>query len=199
MLFRSRVKTIESLPVSAIKVVEQSSQPLGYIIRDMNKWSNNITARQLLLTIAGETQTAPATEAKGEAAIKQWLASNNIQANELVIENGSGLSRIERISAEHLGQMLVYAFKSPIMPELVASLSIAGLDGTAGKRLKNGTMAGRVHLKTGSLDGVSAIAGYVLDSQNKRHVLVMLVNHANAAAAKNAQDALIEWVFNKNL
>ena len=152
-------------------------------------------ARQLLLTIAAETQGAPATEAKGEAAIKQWLASKNIQADELVIENGSGLSRIERISAAHLGQMLLNAFQSPIMPELMASLSIMGLDGTAQKRLKDSSLAGRAHLKTGSLDGVSAIAGYVLDKNNKRHVLVMMVNHANAAASKNAQDALLESVF----
>ncbi len=150
-----------------------------------------MTARQLLLTIAGETQSAPATEAKGEAAIKNWLASKNIQATELVIENGSGLSRIERISAAHLGQMLLNAFQSPIMPELMASLSIAGLDGTAQKRLKDSHLQGRAHLKTGSLDGVSAIAGYVLDKQNQRHVLVIMVNHANAAQAKNAQDALL--------
>lgn len=192
--FAGRYKTLESLPYSAVKVVVQSSQPLAYIIRDMNKWSNNITARQVLLSIAGETQGAPATEAKGEAAIKQWLTSSGIQANELVIENGSGLSRVERISAEHLGQMLVAAYQSPVMPELMASLSIAGLDGTAGKRLNNSAMAGRAHLKTGSLDGVSAIAGYELDANRHRHVLVMLVNHAKAAASKNAQDALIEWV-----
>ena len=186
-----KLKTQENMPFLAVKLVEQTSQPLAYVIRDMNKWSNNMMARQLLLTIAAETQGAPATEAKGEAAIKQWLASKNIQADELVIENGSGLSRIERISAAHLGQMLLNAFQSPIMPELMASLSIMGLDGTAQKRLKDSNLAGRVHLKTGSLDGVSAIAGYMLDKNNKRHVLVMMVNHANAAQAKTAQDALL--------
>ena len=79
----------------------------------------------------------------------------------------------------------------------MASLPILSLDGTAQKRLKDSAASGRAHLKTGSLDGVSAIAGYVLDANNHRHVLVMLVNHAKAAASKNAQDALIEWVYNQ--
>ena len=91
--------------------------------------------------------------------------------------------------------MLVSAYQSPVMPELMASLPILGLDGTTAKRLKTSSSAGRVHLKTGSLDGVSAIAGYVLDAQNKRYVVVMMVNHSNSAASKAAQDSLIEWVY----
>ena len=150
-------------------------------------------ARQLLLTIAAEKNGVPATEAKGEAAIKTWLADKGQKIDELVIENGSGLSRTERISAAHLGQLLVAAYHSAIMPELMASLPILAQDGTVKKRLNDSPANGRAHLKTGSLDGVSAIAGYVLDGQNKRHVLVMLINHAKAGASKNAQDALIEW------
>jgi D-alanyl-D-alanine carboxypeptidase/D-alanyl-D-alanine-endopeptidase (penicillin-binding protein 4) len=80
------------------------------------------------------------------------------------------------------------------MPELMASLPVLSQDGTVKKRLNDSQINGRAHLKTGSLDGVSAISGYVLDANNHRHVLVMLVNHAKAAASKNAQDALIEWV-----
>ena len=152
-------------------------------------------ARQLLLTLAAEKSGAPATEAKGAEAIKTWLASKNLNFDELVIENGSGLSRIERISAAHLGQMLINAYNSPVMPELMASLPILSLDGTVKKRLNDSNVSGRAHLKTGSLDGVSAIAGYVLDAKNRRHVLVMLVNHGNATASKNAQDALINWVY----
>jgi serine-type D-Ala-D-Ala carboxypeptidase/endopeptidase (penicillin-binding protein 4) len=192
--FNGKLK-VQEMPVGAVKILEQQSDPLGYVVRDINKWSNNLMARQLLLTIAAEKTSFPATEAKGEAAVKAWLASKGQKFDELVIENGSGLSRIERISAAHLGQLLVGAYQSPIMPELMASLSITGLDGTAQKRLKDTNLHGRAHLKTGSLDGVSAIAGYVLDSQNKRHALVMLINHAKAGASKNAQDALIEWVF----
>lgn len=152
-------------------------------------------ARQLLLTLAAEKVSLPATEAKGEAAIKAWLASKGQNFDELVVENGSGLSRTERISAGHLGQLLMAAYHSTIMPEFMASLSIAGQDGTAQKRFIDTNLQGRAHLKTGSLDNVSAIAGYVLNSQNKRQIIVMLINHAKAGSSKSAQDALIDWAY----
>ena len=196
--FNGKLK-IQATPSSAIKVLEQLSDPLGYVVRDINKWSNNLMARQLLLTLALEKQDSPATEAKGAQTIKDWIVLKNIDAKEFVIENGSGLSRSERISAEHLGTLLVSAYNSAIMPELIASLPILALDGTVKKRLIDSPAGGRAHLKTGSLDGVSAIAGYVLDAKNRRHVMVMIVNHANAAASKNAQDALIEWVYSHTI
>lgn len=197
-VFNGRLK-VQEVPIEASKILEQTSEPLGYVIRDINKWSNNLMARQLLLTLAAEKIGLPATEAKGEAAITAWLAQKNLKFDELVVENGSGLSRIERISAQHLGQLLVSAYDSAVMPEFMASFPIAGLDGTAQKRLNSSQVEGRAHLKTGSIDGVSAIAGYVLDSQNKRHALVMLVNDKKAGASKYAQDVLIEWVFNKKI
>lgn len=151
-------------------------------------------AKQLLLTMGAEKYGAPGTEAKGVSAVRDWLLANRLIFDELVIENGSGLSRIERISAAHLGQLLVRAYHSPVMPEIMASLPILSLDGTIKQRLKDSVSQGRAHLKTGSLNGVSAIAGYVLDANGHRHVLVMLVNDANASASRAAQDALIEWV-----
>lgn len=186
---------VHELPSSAIKVTEQFSEPLGHIVRDINKWSNNLMARQLLLTLSAEKQDLPVTEAKGAVVIKDWLNTKNINASELVIENGSGLSRIERISSANLGKMLVSTYHGPVMPELIASLPILGLDGTTKMRLKDSLSAGRVHIKTGSIDGISAIAGYILDAQNKRYVVVMMVNHVNAAASKMAQDSLMEWVY----
>ena len=192
--FNGRQK-IQETPMGATKILEQVSDPLGYVIRDINKWSNNLMARQLLLTIAAEKTGVPATEAKGMMAITAWLAQKNLKFDELVIENGSGLSRIERISAQHLGQLLVAAYHSAIMPELLASLPILAQDGTIKKRLNESAANSRAHLKTGSIDGVSAVAGYVLDSQNKRQVLVMLINDKKAGASKGAQDALIEWVY----
>lgn len=191
--FSGKLK-IQDAPISAVKVLEQFSDPLGYVIRDINKWSNNLMARQLLLTLAAEKIGTPASEVKGVAALNAWLADRGVRFDEMVVENGSGLSRIERISAEHLGKMLVSTFNSPVMPELMASLPILALDGTVKKRLNDSQSNGRAHLKTGSLDGVSAIAGYVIDANNHRHVLVMLVNHPKAASSRYAQDALIEWV-----
>lgn len=189
----------QTIPATANKLLEQASEPLGSVIRDINKWSNNLMARQLLLTMAAEKYGAPATTEKGVAAIKQWLLANSLSAGDigpdgLVIENGSGLSRVERISAGLLGKMLVRAYLSPVMPEFIASMPILSLDGTVKGRLQDSASNGRAHLKTGSINGVSAIAGYVLDANGHRHVMVMLVNHANAGASRDAQDALVEWV-----
>lgn len=191
--FNGKLK-VQDTPASSVKMLEQLSEPLGYVVRDINKWSNNLMTRQLLLTIGAEKLSPPATEENGEKVVKNWLSAKGLNFKELVIENGSGLSRVERISAEHLGQMLVSAYHSPVMPELMASMPILSQDGTIKKRLVDSQSNGRAHLKTGSIDGVSAIAGYVLDANNHRHVLVLMVNHAKAAGSKNAQDALIEWV-----
>ena len=112
-----------------------------------------------------------------------------------MLENGSGLSRQERIAAENLARLLAAAWKSPLMPEMIASLPLSGVDGTMRKRLQQNGIAAQAHIKTGSLEGVKSIAGYVLDSGGKWQIVVFLVNHPNAAAAQPAQDALLDWVY----
>jgi D-alanyl-D-alanine carboxypeptidase/D-alanyl-D-alanine-endopeptidase (penicillin-binding protein 4) len=184
----------QPIPSTTHKLLEQTSEPLGSVVRDINKWSNNLMARQLLLTIAAEKVSTPATVAKGVVAIKSWLSASGVNVNGFVLENGSGLSRVERISAEQLGKMLVRAYLSPVMPEFISSMPILSMDGTVKQRLQDSASNGRAHLKTGSINGVSSIAGYVLDANGHRHVMVMLVNHANAGASRGAQDALVEWV-----
>ena len=193
--FHGKLENQAIMPISAVKLISQNSKSLADVLRDINKYSNNLMARQLLLTIAAEKSGLPATELLGEQAINSWLRSKNMNFSELVIENGSGLSRVERISAQHLGDMLVSAYHSPVMPEFMSSLPIVGVDGTVMKRLKDSPAIAHAHLKTGSIDSVSSIAGYVLDANNKRWAMVFLVNHAQAASAKAAQDALIEWVY----
>lgn len=116
---------------------------------------------------------------------------------ELVLENGSGLSRRERISAEGLGRLLLFAWASPTMPEFVSSMPVYGVDGTLKKRGNGNGNGGRAHLKGGTLDGVRCVAGYVLDRNGRRHAVAWLVNHANAGATQAAQDALIDWIVNR--
>ena len=186
-----------NVPEGERPLLSWESRPLSETVRDVNKWSNNLMARTILLTLGAERFGAPGTTAKGERAIKAWLSQKNLEMPELVIENGAGLSRHERISAKNLGDLLIDAFNSPIMPELMASLPIAGTDGTMKKRLKNSDMTGYAHMKTGTLDGVKTIAGYVLSKSGKRFAVVFLVNHANAGDADVAQDALLQWVQQK--
>lgn len=178
-------------PPQARLLVTAPSESLAETVRDINKYSNNVMARQLYLTLG--SNGIPATSASALAAIRNWLSVKNLEMPELVMENGSGLSRIERISARHLGELLRGAFNSPVMPELMASLPVAAVDGTMRRRLKNARIAGQAHIKTGSLSGVRSIAGYVLDAQGNRVVVVFLINHANAFNAQPAMDALLAW------
>jgi D-alanyl-D-alanine carboxypeptidase/D-alanyl-D-alanine-endopeptidase (penicillin-binding protein 4) len=181
----------------AVKLTEHYSQPLADVIRRINKYSNNLMTRQLLLTIAAERVGLPGNEINGARAVQVWLAGKGMVFPELVIENGSGLSRIERISAEHLGELLEHAYFSPVMSELMSSLPMLSVDGTVMRRLNGSPVEGRAHLKTGSLNGVRSIAGYVLDQKGRRWVVVFIVNHPLAGATRSAQDALLDWVYHQ--
>lgn len=136
----------------------------------------------------------PASIAHSTMAMQQWLKTQQLQFPELVLENGAGLSRKERISAQHLAELLRRATSSPFYAELEASLPILGMDGTMKKRFRDSGIAGYAHLKTGSLEGVKSIAGYVKAHSGKQWIVVFIVNHPNAALAQPAQDALIEWL-----
>src|SRR5438552_2386709 len=182
---------------SARLLYVHESEPLAEIVRDINKFSNNVMARQLFLTIGGELGGAPARSEEAARAIKQWLAAKKIAAPELVLENGSGLSRLERISAQHMAALLAAAWRSPVMPEFISSLPLVATDGTMRKRLRGERVAGNAHIKTGLLSDARAIAGYVLDRSGRRHAVVMIVNHPNAPQADAAIDALLEWVYDK--
>ncbi len=185
------------VPPSARLLHTQESEPLAEIVRDINKFSNNIMARHLFLTLGAEAGGVPANTQKSVAAVRAWLASKNIAAPELVMENGSGLSRAERISAGNLAALLQAAWKSPVMPELMSSMPIAGLDGTMRRRVKGEGVSGQAHIKTGLLSDVRSMAGYVLDRRGQRVVVVMIVNHANAHQAQPAMDALLRWVYDR--
>ena len=182
------------LPAEARLVGDWQSPPLTQVIADINKFSNNVMARQLLLTLAGETSTAPATPEAGAAAVRGWLQGRGIDAPELVLDNGSGLSRDGRISAMTMGRILLAAYNSPTMPEFISSLPLVGNDGTMRKRLRDQPVAGRAHIKTGSLDGVRAIAGYVMAASGKWYAVSFMVNHPNAGAAREPMDMLVQWI-----
>lgn len=177
------------------------SPPLADIIRGINKYSNNVAARQLYLALGETAQSQSSYPSvsldQSNRAIRRWLFAKRLSFPELVVENGSGLSRKERISAYNMGELLVAAFHSPVMPEFMSSLAIAGKDGTLRDRFRGTLVAGNAHMKTGTLNDVRAIAGYVLDHQGRRMVVVFFVNHSHASNARSAIDALIRWVYER--
>ena len=179
-----------SVPPTARLLYVHESEPLSALVRDINKFSNNVMARQLFLTIGAERAAPPARTEESARVIRQWVAAKKIEAPELVLENGSGLTRVERISAQHLATLLQAAWR-----EFISSLPIVAADGTMRKRLAGGPVAGSAHIKTGLLNDARTIAGYVLDRQGRRHVVVMMVNHPRAPEADAAMDALIDAVY----
>lgn len=176
------------------------SPPLAELIRPLNKWSNNVMADAMLYGLAAESFPPPLAPEQGAAVIEAWLAKAGIADEGFAMENGSGLSRSTRISARTMAGVLLHAWKSPYMPEYLASLSLAGLDGTMRNRFKHAPEAGRMHLKTGHLNDVAAVAGYVLTATGQTYVVVLLVNHptANHGAGGELINALLRWVYRQH-
>lgn len=166
-----------------------TSAPLAEVVRDVNKYSNNVMAQQVFLTMALQKNGVGSFDGAREV-LRQWWSARMGDAEWPQVDNGAGLSRDARITAQALARMLQVAWASPVMPELVASLPIAGVDGTL---RRSQSRAGTAHLKTGSLRDVMAVAGYVHAASGQRYVLVAIVNHANAAAARPVLDSLIDW------
>ncbi len=181
-----------SVPAGARLAATHESPPLADAVRDINKFSNNVMARQVYLTLGNDS--APATAERARRRIGDWLNARGLRFAELEIENGSGLSRRERISADSLNRLLLDAWKSPVMPEFVSSMPIVGIDGTMKKRLNGSEATGRAHIKTGTLDGVKTAAGYALDAQGRRYAVTFFINHPKAQAGSPAIDALLVWV-----
>ena len=182
-------------PRGATPFATLQSPPLYDIVRDVNKLSNNVMARQLFLTLATVDSPPPATAAGASDAVQRWLRKRNLRMPGLVLENGSGLSRRERVSAGALARLLIAANGSAVRDEFASSLAVAATDGTVERRFRNGSVAGQALLKTGTLEGVRALAGYVIDAEGRRWVVTALINHPNAARGQPALDFLVQWVY----
>ena len=182
-----------SLPPGARLISEHESAPLADAVRDINKFSNNVMARHLYLAL-GNHPGVPGSLERARERLQAWLHQRQLDFPELVVENGSGLSRRERISAENLNRLLLSAWRSPVMPEFIASLPIVGIDGTMKRRLQDSQASGRAHIKTGTLDGVRTAAGYALDAHGQRHGVTILINHPRAAAGGAVIDAVLLWL-----
>jgi D-alanyl-D-alanine carboxypeptidase/D-alanyl-D-alanine-endopeptidase (penicillin-binding protein 4) len=216
------------------------SEPLSMVIRDINKYSNNVMARQLFLTLGeaspalspsqkadqesnvvdeqpgqmagnsssgSEEPNSPESPGLGGAAdqeplslsrstqtVRDWLQKQHLAFPELVLDNGAGLSRIERISPHSMALLLQSAARHPLSAELQASLPILGVDGTVKKRLTDSVAASHAHLKTGTLEGVKTLAGYVRSRSGREWVVVFFIGDPNAKYGQAAQDALVEWL-----
>ena len=183
-----------STPAGARVLLQSSSPPLAAVVRDINKFSNNLMAEQLFLSLGQPGPDRPARPEGSRELLRRWLLDRLGEASlrDWTLDNGSGLSRENRLTAQSLARLLTQAFHSPVMSELMSSLPISGQDGT----LRRSTATkGRAHLKTGSLRDVAAVAGYVLSNSGRRYVLVGILNHPQANAGRPALEALVQWTI----
>lgn len=184
-------------PPAARLLLTHESEPLSEIVRVTNKYSSNMMARSLVLAIAAEMKGTPATTEAGEQQIVDWLATRGLEFPELVIGNGSGLSREARISADSMAKLLIGARQSRFAPEFLTSLALGGLDGTLEKRFLDVDDPSRVRMKTGTLRDVSCIAGYVTGKSGKTYAVVVFVNHPGAqnGVGEQIQASVVDWVL----
>ncbi len=180
-----------NVPANLQPVFSVESASLAETIRDINKYSNNVMAQQLFLTLSQQQRGVGSFDASREVMQRWWR--DRVGGELPTFDNGSGLSRDERISAQALARLLQVAWASPSMSELMSSLPVTGLDGT----LKRSKAQASAHLKTGSLRDVAGVAGFVDTASGKRWVVVAILHHPNAHAARPALDALIDWVGNQ--
>jgi D-alanyl-D-alanine carboxypeptidase/D-alanyl-D-alanine-endopeptidase (penicillin-binding protein 4) len=190
------------VPATLKPAFEVNSPTLVEVIRDINKFSNNVMAQQLFLSLSLQAKTSAPGLAAGAGTlvgsrevVQRWwknaISTNSDDAP--LLDNGSGLSRTERITAQGLAKLLQTAYASPLNPELMSSLPIIGVDGTL--RRNRSKAQGSAHLKTGTLRDVVGMAGVVHAPNGRHYVLVMIINHANAGAARPAIDALLDWTM----
>ncbi|MDP5238224.1 D-alanyl-D-alanine carboxypeptidase/D-alanyl-D-alanine-endopeptidase [Uliginosibacterium sp. 31-16] len=182
-----------SVPVGLVPFSTWESQTLPEVLRDMNKWSNNVMARQIFLAL-GADGGAQGSD-KSLARLQAWMPAQGLDATQWIVENGSGLSRNERSTAAQLGTLLRSAWRSPRMPEFVMGLPVIGKDGTMRSRLIDTPLAGRGYVKTGTLDGVKSAAGYVLDAQGNWQAFALILNHPKAPGAEAVVEAVLRGIY----
>ena len=186
-------------PEDVEPLVTFRSLPLQDVIERVNKHSNNVMARQLLYTLAAERRGEPGTEAAGLEVVSDWLRRHGLGNCCTAMQNGSGLSRAARITATDLAWLLQFAWQRPYMPEFVSSLSLAGYDGTLRRRFDYRGLDGQAHMKSGRLDHVSALAGYLQSRSGRRFAVVSIVNHddVHRGPGDELHEALLRWVYER--
>ncbi len=184
-------------PAGALSIATHESRPWGELLRGVIKDSDNTLTRLLYLQLGIAAMASDASTATAELSrreVERWFDAQRIDRRGLVLDNGSGLSRSERITPRTMARMIDVALKGKQGPELLMSLPVAGVDGTMSRRLKGTPAEGWARLKTGTLRNVTAVAGTVRDTQGDTWVVVAMVNHDEAAKGRAALDALVDWV-----
>ncbi|WP_092014319.1 D-alanyl-D-alanine carboxypeptidase/D-alanyl-D-alanine endopeptidase [Marinobacter daqiaonensis] len=169
------------------------SPDLVDMVRDINKWSSNVMARQLLLSLGASSRHPGDNDDRvsGIRAIYDWLEDKGVDTQGMVIDNGSGLSRHARLTARQVSQILTHAWQSPFGSDLMTSMPLTAMDGTMARRLRNLGMEGMGRIKTGLLQDVRSVAGFTRDANNTTWAVVGIVNHSPAWQGQSLLDKVL--------
>ena len=179
-----------------LKVIyRHTSRPLSEIVRDVNKYSLNLMARNTMLTVLAEDSELLVLESSVNKYLHDWFDKNSLLHNGLFIENGAGLSRNSVLTSEQLLLLMEKIYHNPLMPEMLSSLPISGVDGTLKRRMNYSTFRKSAHFKTGSMKNVNAIAGFLLDKNKEMKVFIFIMNDLTAKDSHRLQEALIAQAF----
>lgn len=183
-------------PAGAVVLATHRGRPLAEVMRGVMKSSDNALSRLIYLQLGAQAaREGEPTLAAADRVVRDWFRERGVEVQGLVMDNGSGLSRHERISPAQLARVLRVAQAGRLAPDLLATLPIAGEDGTLSRRLRDGPATGLARLKTGTLRDAVGLAGFVPDASGRPWVFVAFVNHPDAAAqGRPVLDALVNWV-----
>ena len=171
------------VPDGALKIANHISMPLSRILWEMNKSSHNLTAELLLKTIGAELKGAPGTARKGILATNEFLSEIGLDSSRFTFADGSGVSRYNLVTASVLTNLLTYMFSNfAMMPEYLASLPIAGVDGTLKRRMKDMSAQGILRAKTGTMRGISTLAGYTMTAEGEILAFAVLMSNYKGSA-----------------
>ncbi|MBP3194832.1 MAG: D-alanyl-D-alanine carboxypeptidase/D-alanyl-D-alanine-endopeptidase [Cardiobacteriaceae bacterium] len=184
------------VPNSAALIYTGQSLPMSELVQKMNTMSNNVMTRQLMLTLGAYLYDVPGNLEKGRKGVLETLTAFGVATDGAIIDNGSGLSRKTRISAQGFSSLLINMYRSEKLREpFWNSLAVVGETGTLKKRFKGTPMQGKIRGKTGTIDKVRGFAGYVQAASGRVFVVVMIGNDNAALPSRYMQDDVLTWVY----
>jgi D-alanyl-D-alanine carboxypeptidase/D-alanyl-D-alanine-endopeptidase (penicillin-binding protein 4) len=187
----------DKTPESAKLLLKIKSEPLASALRLTNKWSSNLAARNIFLTLSTQ-QNKTGNLTQSRLIVENWAKARGLDTSGLLIDNGAGLSRNGLITASLISEILKMAWRDPSMPEFVSSLSIPGVDGTLGKRYGGSPLEAKAHLKTGFLENVRSIAGYLHLPEGHTLSIVIIMNHESLTRTSKTMENLVQHLYKTN-
>jgi D-alanyl-D-alanine carboxypeptidase/D-alanyl-D-alanine-endopeptidase (penicillin-binding protein 4) len=191
--------TVATTPTTEIELFQLLSPPLSFILKELNTFSNNFTAEQIVKTIAAEHFAAPGSHEQALTLIEGFLKQSQVELQNVTIVDGSGLSRNNRMTTRAITDLLTAMYsRFDIGPDFISALRVMGVEDILSNRLHNSPARGKVRGKTGTLNQVSTLAGYVGTPQGKVFAYAIFSNNNRCGPwrADQVEDRIVTAIHN---